>query len=322
MRIAQRNIASVLLIFTAITELSIAILVAPAPVVGAEPQHKNDANPAVKDSCFACHSEIEGTSVPFKDDVHYHNAISCAACHGGDPKEDDQNLSMSAQRGFKIRVTRQATPEYCERCHRNSRFMRKFKPQPSADDPALYKSSVHAKRLAAGVARSAECVDCHGVHNIRAVSDPLSPVHPRHITETCAKCHAATADLFRKSPHGPHFTSREMPGCTACHTSHATKPAGRAMLTGKKVVCANCHEPGSAGAKAAAEIAQVLARLETKPRKSKENLDRVRLAVHSFDLAAIRRATEAAVTESEWGNENEPMYASGGRSPGEVGRGP
>jgi predicted CXXCH cytochrome family protein len=322
MRIAQRNIALVLLIFTAITELSIAILVAPAPAAGAEPRHANGANLAVKDSCFACHSEIEGTSVPFKDDVHYHNAISCAACHGGDPKEDDQNLSMSAQRGFKIRVTRQATPEYCGRCHKNRRFMSGFKPQPTVDDPALYKSSVHAKRLAAGVARSAECVDCHGVHNIRAVSDPLSPVHPRHITETCAKCHAATADLFRKSPHGPYFTSREMAGCAACHASHATKPAGRAMLTGNEAVCANCHEPGSAGAKAAAEIARVLARIEIKPRGSKENLDRVRLAVHSFDLPAIRRAAEAALTEGGRGDENESMYASGGRSPGEAGYGP
>ena len=40
-----------------------------------------------KDSCFECHSVMEGTSIVFKDDVHYEFGISCADCHGGDPKE-------------------------------------------------------------------------------------------------------------------------------------------------------------------------------------------------------------------------------------------
>ena len=154
--------------------------------------------------------------------MHYHHAISCADCHGGDPKENDQNLSMSAKRGFKIRVKRQATPDYCGRCHKNASFMRKFDPQLRVDQLALYKTSVHAKRLATGHTRSAECVDCHGVHNIRAVSDPLSPAHPQHVTETCAKCHAATADLFRKSPHGRGFYlqgNARLHGlpCQSCH---------------------------------------------------------------------------------------------------------
>jgi predicted CXXCH cytochrome family protein len=231
--------------------------------------------------------------------VHYGHAISCADCHGGDPKEEDQNLSMSAKRGFKIRVKRQATPDYCGRCHKNASFMRKFDPQLRVDQLALYKTIVHAKQLATGRTRSAECVDCHGVHNIRAVSDPLSPAHPQHVTETCAKCHAATADLFRKSPHGPVFTSKEMPGCTACHASHATKPAGQAMLTGKHAVCTECHDAGSAGEKAAAEIARLLKGLERTGRKSKEALARARLAIHTCDLAAIRRAAEDATAQNE-----------------------
>ena len=68
---------------------------------------------AAKDSCFDCHSVVEGTSVVFKDDVHYTNAVSCAACHGGDASEDDQNVSMNADRGFKIRVKRKEMPDYC-----------------------------------------------------------------------------------------------------------------------------------------------------------------------------------------------------------------
>ena len=236
---------------------------------------------AAKDSCFECHSVMEGMSVVYKDDVHYHNAIGCADCHGGDPKEDDQNVSMSAERGFKVRGTRQDTPEYCGRCH--------------VHPLAAYRASVHGKRLAASHSEGAECVDCHSVHNIRAAGDPLSPAHPRHVTETCAKCHAATADLFRKSPHGPVFISRQMAGCTVCHASHGTEPASRALLTGKNSVCARCHAAESAGGKAAAEIARLVGSLETAGPGSNEVLARVRRAVHSFDVAAVRRAAEPAV---------------------------
>jgi len=321
MRNTDRSIALVLVYFASITAASVSVFAAPTPVAGAAPgtidhphpgdpdalpmtagtepfKLKHGASPAVKDSCFDCHSVVEGTSVVYKEDVHYHNGISCADCHGGDPKEEDQNLAMSAKRGFKLRVTRQATADYCGRCHMNSIFMRGFNPLPRVDQLALYRASVHAKGLAAG-ARGAECVDCHSVHNIRAVSDLLSPAHPRHVTETCATCHATTADLFRKSPHGPVFTTREMPGCTVCHASHATQPVSRVMLTGKKAVCANCHDAGSAGAKAAAEIARLMASLEKTAGVSKEALARARLAAHSCDAAVIRQAAEFAIAGRE-----------------------
>jgi len=257
------------------------------------------AAPAAKDSCFDCHSVVEGTSVVFKDDVHYTNAVSCAACHGGDASEDDQNVSMNADRGFKIRVKRKEMPDYCGRCHSDAKFMRKFKPQQRTDQLALYRTGVHGKRLAAGQTKAAECVDCHGVHNIRAVSDPLSTVHPKNITDTCAKCHAATADLFRKSPHGRVFNSEKRPGCTVCHASHATEPATTAMLAGAKAVCARCHKAGSDGEKAAAEMAQLLTGLETAGPGSKEALARARLAVHTLDVDAVKQvAAPAEVKES------------------------
>ena len=125
------------------------------------------AAPAAKDSCFDCHSVVEGTSVVFKDDVHYTNAVSCAACHGGDASEDDQNVSMNADRGFKIRVKRKEMPDYCGRCHSDAKFMRKFKPQQRTDQLALYRTGVHGRQLAAGQTKAAECVDCHSVHNIQ-----------------------------------------------------------------------------------------------------------------------------------------------------------
>jgi predicted CXXCH cytochrome family protein len=179
--------------------------------------------------------------------------------------------------------------------------MHQHKPQQRVDQLALFRASVHGKRLAADHTGGAECVDCHGVHNIRAISDPLSPANPRHVAETCAKCHTATAELFQKSPHGAVFTSQKMAGCTVCHASHATEPASRAMLTGKNAVCRRCHSAGSAGGKAAAEIARLIAGLEAAGPGSNEALARARVAVHTFDVAAIRRAAEPIMAGREAG---------------------
>jgi predicted CXXCH cytochrome family protein len=262
------------------------------PATSATPA-TNAAAPAAraKDSCFDCHGVMEGTSAVFKDDVHYKNTLSCADCHGGDPKEDTANASMSPDRGFKVRVTRQGTPDYCGRCHSDATFMAKYNPREKVDQLALYKTSIHARELAAGK-KAAECVDCHSVHNIRAASDPLSPTGPQHVSDTCAKCHAAAADLLKKSSHGRRFASERSPGCVACHASHATQPAGISMLTGATSVCARCHNANSGPGRTATQIAQFLTGLEAAGPASKDALDRARLAVHTFNLAAVRRAAE------------------------------
>ena len=61
-------------------------------------------------------------SIVYEDDVHYKYGVSCTDCHGGDPKQDEGNAVMNASRGFKVRVTRENTPEYCGRCHSDAFF--------------------------------------------------------------------------------------------------------------------------------------------------------------------------------------------------------
>jgi hypothetical protein len=74
-----------------------------------------------------------------------------------------------------------------------------------------------------------------------------------------------------------------------------------AMLTGAKAVCVRCHKAGSDGAKAAVEMAQLLASLETAGPGSKEALARARLAVHTLDVAVVKQAAETAVAGPEAG---------------------
>lgn len=248
---------------------------------------------------------MEGMSQVFVDDVHYHNQQSCAACHGGDSKEEDQNLSMSASRGFKVRVTRAGVPDYCGRCHSDAAFMHKYSPRQRVDQLSLYRTSVHAAALAANVSNAAQCVDCHGIHTIRAVDDPLSPANPARVVEMCAKCHAETAEAFKKSPHGKAFADKGMSGCTTCHAGHATLAATSAMLSGAKAVCSGCHEAGSAGAKTAAELAKMMSGLEAAARGMKgseaqrkaisENLAKARVAVHSVTVTAVKTPVDAGM---------------------------
>lgn len=253
---------------------------------------------AAKDTCFDCHGVMEGMSHKFVNDIHFTNQISCAQCHGGDPNETDQNISMNASRGFKVRVTRQAIPEFCGGCHSNATFMAKFG-QTRVDQLAQYRTSVHAKLLAAGRRRVAECVDCHSVHDIHAVSDPLSIASPQRISKTCAKCHAATYDAFANTPHGRQFKTQRLPGCTVCHSDHDIQPATTAMLTGPTSACARCHRDGSREAKVAEDMAQFLAKLEAAGPGSKDALARARVAVHTLDLEALKKAAETVPAKSD-----------------------
>jgi predicted CXXCH cytochrome family protein len=235
---------------------------------------------AAKDSCFECHSVQEGMSIVFKDDVHYKNGISCADCHGGDPNDDNGNTSMSAARGFKVRVKHEDVAAYCGRCHSDAAFMGKHKAGERTDQAVLYSKSVHGQELAQGNQKAATCIDCHGIHNIRAVDDPLSPVSPSRLAAKCGFCHGEEAGMFEKSPHAKVFTAGGMAGCSACHSSHGAERANVAMLTGAKPVCAGCHTADSAGGKAAASMAKTIAGLAPADRRAS-----AKQAAHALRLA-------------------------------------
>jgi predicted CXXCH cytochrome family protein len=245
-----------------------------------------------KDSCFDCHRVMEGTSLKFTNDIHFAKEISCANCHGGDRNESAQNIAMNASRGFKVRVARQGVPEFCGNCHSDTNFMGKFNPHEPTDQLAEYQTSVHGKLLAAGRKRAAECGDCHGVHNTRAVNDPLSTASPQRISQTCAKCHTTTGEAFAESPHARVFNDQRQPGCTVCHSAHGTASATTAMLTGSTSVCTPCHQAGSEAAKVADTMAQYLSRLESAGPESKDALARARVALHSMNFAKLKQAAE------------------------------
>jgi predicted CXXCH cytochrome family protein len=212
---------------------------------------------AAQDYCVECHGSLEGKQSEavrkFPEDIHKRHGFSCADCHGGDPHSGKKEVSMSPARGFRGRIDRKAVPQLCARCHSDASLMHKFNPRQRVDQLAQYLTSVHGKRLAAGDTSVANCVDCHSVHDIRAVKDPLSLVHPLKLPGTCARCHTDSSrmekykldvtqyDAYQKSIHWKALSERgdlSAPSCSSCHGTHGATPPNVSEVA---AVCGTCH---------------------------------------------------------------------------------
>ncbi len=208
-----------------------------------------------KDSCVSCHSQLPGNfgkpAKLFSEDIHHQQGLGCADCHGGNPNDDSMN-AMSPAKGFRGAPSKAQIPAFCGRCHSDPSYMRKFNPSLRTDQMSEYFTSVHGKRLKQGDSKVAVCVDCHSVHNIRAVTDTRAPVYPTHVAETCARCHADANymkgyniptnqyKLYKKSVHAAAMENGDIsaPTCTTCHGNHGATPPGVSSVAN---VCGTCH---------------------------------------------------------------------------------
>jgi Cytochrome c3 len=216
--------------------------------------------PSPEPSCISCHRELDGGArepvLRAADDVHFQKGLSCHDCHGGNPTagfDGDIERAHDAAKGWTGKPARTRIPLFCARCHADADFMKRFDPHTRVDQLAEYRTSVHGKRNAAGDAKTAVCVDCHGVHGIRAVGDPRSSVYPTNLADTCARCHANEQLMgayglptrqhadYRTSVHARALYEKgdlSAPTCNDCHGSHGAVPPGVSAVGN---VCGSCH---------------------------------------------------------------------------------
>lgn len=210
-----------------------------------------------KNSCLDCHSNLPeplGVSVEtYGQNIHGQKGLTCAACHGGDASNDDPKKAMSRAAGWKGKIEHNQIPELCASCHSDADRMKKYNPGLRVDQFQQYKTSVHGQKWGQGDPKVAVCTDCHGVHDLRAPSDPRSTVHPTNIATTCSHCHADAdymkpygikTDQFANYQQSVHHEAMVVrgdlsaPTCTTCHGNHGATPPGVASVTN---VCSNCH---------------------------------------------------------------------------------
>jgi hypothetical protein len=211
---------------------------------------------APADYCVTCHAGLEGPLAEpvrqFELDAHRRAGLSCADCHGGDPAAATMEAAKAAGKGFLGPIRKSQVPQLCARCHSDAVYMHRFNPRIRTDQYSDYLTSVHGKRLVGGDSNVAACTDCHGTHAILSAKDTRSLVHPTHLAETCARCHANPdhmkdypiptdqVEKYQKSVHAEMVARGETaaPTCATCHGNHGAAPPGVASVAH---VCGTCH---------------------------------------------------------------------------------
>jgi predicted CXXCH cytochrome family protein len=213
--------------------------------------------------CSNCHSDADkmkryGSKLPtnqfekLKISVHFQPSFDnkgpmadCITCHS---VHDIKSVKDPASKVYPTRIT-----ELCGSCHSNAEFMKLYNPALPIDQVAKYRTSVHGHLNANGDPNAAECVSCHGSHEIQPVKDSRSLVYATNIPSVCANCHSDTKlmskykiptdqyDNFVASVHGIALLEKgdlSSPSCNDCHGNHGAVPPGVESIS---KVCGTCH---------------------------------------------------------------------------------
>lgn len=204
---------------------------------------------AAEEGCTVCHG---AEHVEFAKSIHPSGDVTCVTCHGGDPAVvESKDAAHAKEKGYRGALSRRDVAETCGACHADVRRMRPFGLR--TDALAAYRTSHHGKAmLEKGLEDAATCTDCHGVHDVRRVKDPLSPAARANVPQTCGRCHGdgdlmkrhgiesrAVAD-YAQSVHGIRLAAGDpgVPTCADCHDAHAAIPPGANEVAD---VCGACH---------------------------------------------------------------------------------
>jgi len=196
-----------------------------------------------EETCSRCHPKVgeqymkSNHGLALKAGLQ--GAPTCVDCHG------EHNVAMVASEGAPTAKKNQAA--MCMKCHTDSPEVRALV-GPTARFIKSYENSVHAKAVQSGNDMAATCSNCHGSHEMRKGSDPLSLVNKKNISTTCGQCHPAIAEEYNASIHGTALARgiAASATCTDCHGEHnilspkdSTSPVAPANVSAR--VCSPCH---------------------------------------------------------------------------------
>jgi formate dehydrogenase gamma subunit len=212
----------------------------------------NHAN--IPATCGTCHGqkfvmEASGVStqivVSYQESVHgravqggSQSAAVCTDCHGTHailPAND----AASPINKFNVAAT-------CGKCH--------------GAIQSVFLQSVHGQALGRGNQLSPTCTDCHGIHTIKAVISPNSPVAQDLAGATCVRCHQGVrltqefgvpgnrVSSYLDSYHGLAYQNGSVvvANCASCHGVHNILPSSDPRSTinpaNLDATCGQCHK--------------------------------------------------------------------------------
>lgn len=201
------------------------------------------ADGAQLESCGRCHAASRDRFVASAHGkalaAHEQNAPDCLTCH--------REPIVPAAPAKPTLAQKLAQTKQCESCHvgkanvagqalRGTKFVSSF------------EQSVHGAALTAGNADAANCVDCHGAHEMNRSMAANARLGKLRVADTCAQCHGKTAQEYNGSVHATalHKGNVDSATCTDCHGEHdirarkdPTSPVHANNVA--QQVCANCH---------------------------------------------------------------------------------
>jgi hypothetical protein len=136
-------------------------------------------------TCGRCHELIFDE---YKTSIHGRQALAgnidsplCVDCHG------EHAIASPREEGAPTSDAR--IPDTCSACHARPEIMKKY--GVPEDRIATFIDSLHGIAVGFGYRAAANCASCHGIHDIRPASDPLSRVNPANLRATCGRagCH-------------------------------------------------------------------------------------------------------------------------------------
>jgi cytochrome b subunit of formate dehydrogenase len=203
------------------------------------------------ESCGECHSDVKEH---FASSAHGKaiagaviGAPNCLTCHRHDITQAD---AIHDTLSHKI-----SQEKLCLSCHLDNPDVRS-RTSPTAGFIAAYEKSVHGSSLLKGNANAANCVDCHGSHEMKKGLEQSAKMNKMNVVETCSKCHTSVAAEFAQSIHGTAAAKGNLdaPVCTNCHGEHnilrhndPQSPVATKNLSSQ--VCSPCHSSVALSAK-------------------------------------------------------------------------
>jgi hypothetical protein len=198
---------------------------------------QSQAAPTTED-CLACHGDssatrVSGSSVAVAADIFgksIHGQLACVDCHA--------DLTKTTEWPHPEKLQKVA----CATCH---------------DEPVKTQlQSVHQQ--VRPTLNGAQCVDCHGMHDILPAKDPNSRTYALNLPKTCATCHGGqhlrgpagqVAGDYADSVHGRAVARSGLlvsANCSSCHRSHDIRrkgdPASSVHRGNIAATCATCHQ--------------------------------------------------------------------------------
>ncbi len=203
-------------------------------------------------SCGECHGDVKDD---FAASAHgralaggVKGAPNCISCHRN-------HITITEAAGDSLAASKIYQEKLCLSCHLDNPDV-KARTSPTAGFIAAYENSVHGAALLKGNGKAANCVDCHGSHQMKKGLEPSAKVNKMHIPGTCAKCHGDIAKEFAQSVHGVAVANgnQDAPVCTNCHGEHTIfrHDDPRSPVASKNVsreVCSPCHSSLALSAK-------------------------------------------------------------------------